>query len=242
MPDALNAPAAPMSPAARIIGRPNGWCRRSRWSSSSARSGRSCASRLEVERNGEHQRAAAARTRRACTSARASRLDGEPVNYWFEKDVLRIPVAGDGAMVETEVAIAPRANTQLMGLYESGGMLCTQCEAEGFRRITPFPDRPDVLSPLPGQDDRRQGAPIRCCCRNGDPVGVGRARRRPALGGVARSLPQALLSVRAGRRRPGRQSRQLHHPLGPQGRARHLGARRRPRADRACDGRRSRRR
>ena len=33
-----------------------------------------------------------------------------------------------------------------MGLYESGGMLCTQCEAQGFRRITPFPDRPDVLS------------------------------------------------------------------------------------------------
>ena len=33
-----------------------------------------------------------------------------------------------------------------MGLYESGGMLCTQCEAEGFRRITLFPDRPDVLS------------------------------------------------------------------------------------------------
>ena len=33
-----------------------------------------------------------------------------------------------------------------MGLYASGGMLCTQCEAEGFRRITFFPDRPDVLS------------------------------------------------------------------------------------------------
>src|ERR687895_38290 len=44
------------------------------------------------------------------------------------------------------VELAPRTNTQLMGLYESGGILCTQCEAEGFRRITPFPDRPDVLS------------------------------------------------------------------------------------------------
>ena len=42
--------------------------------------------------------------------------------------------------------IAPAANTKLMGLYASGGMLCTQCEAEGFRRITFFPDRPDVLS------------------------------------------------------------------------------------------------
>ena len=40
----------------------------------------------------------------------------------------------------------PPANSQLMGLYASNGMLCTQCEAEGFRRITFFPDRPDVLS------------------------------------------------------------------------------------------------
>ena len=42
--------------------------------------------------------------------------------------------------------ISPAANTKLMGLYASGGMLCTQCEAEGFRRITFFTDRPDVLS------------------------------------------------------------------------------------------------
>ncbi len=42
--------------------------------------------------------------------------------------------------------IMPARNSQLMGLYASNGMLCTQCEAEGFRRITFFPDRPDVLS------------------------------------------------------------------------------------------------
>ncbi len=41
----------------------------------------------------------------------------------------------------------PSANTQLMGLYLSNGIYCTQCEAEGFRRITYFPDRPDVLAP-----------------------------------------------------------------------------------------------
>lgn len=40
--------------------------------------------------------------------------------------------------------INPEANTQLMGLYRSNGIYCTQCEAEGFRRITYFPDRPDV--------------------------------------------------------------------------------------------------
>ncbi|MDE1993092.1 MAG: aminopeptidase N [Rhizobiaceae bacterium] len=43
--------------------------------------------------------------------------------------------------------INPEANTQLMGLYRTGGIYCTQCEAEGFRRITYFPDRPDVLAP-----------------------------------------------------------------------------------------------
>lgn len=43
--------------------------------------------------------------------------------------------------------INPEANTQLMGLYHTNGIYCTQCEAEGFRRITYFPDRPDVLAP-----------------------------------------------------------------------------------------------
>ena len=43
--------------------------------------------------------------------------------------------------------INPTENTQLMGLYRTGGIYCTQCEAEGFRRITYFPDRPDLLAP-----------------------------------------------------------------------------------------------
>ncbi|NLC22557.1 MAG: aminopeptidase N, partial [Halomonadaceae bacterium] len=48
--------------------------------------------------------------------------------------------------LETEVQIAPRENTALEGLYLSNGIYCTQCEAEGFRRITYFPDRPDVMT------------------------------------------------------------------------------------------------
>ena len=46
----------------------------------------------------------------------------------------------------TRVAIRPQENTSLEGLYKSGNMFCTQCEAEGFRKITFYPDRPDVLS------------------------------------------------------------------------------------------------
>src|SRR5262245_36212805 len=48
--------------------------------------------------------------------------------------------------LEMETLIDPSANTQLMGLYRSGNTYCTQCEAEGFRRITYFPDRPDVMA------------------------------------------------------------------------------------------------
>jgi aminopeptidase N len=74
------------------------------------------------------------------------KVDGKAHDHAYEGDLLTVPISGEQATVETLVEIAPRANTQLMGLYESGGILCTQCEAEGFRRITPFPDRPDVLS------------------------------------------------------------------------------------------------
>src|SRR3954469_12328944 len=48
--------------------------------------------------------------------------------------------------LEIEIELDPSANTRLMGLYRSGSAYCTQCEAEGFRRITYFLDRPDVLS------------------------------------------------------------------------------------------------
>jgi aminopeptidase N len=67
----------------------------------------------------------------------------------FETDArgltLLAPPAGPFTL-ETEVEISPAANTALSGLYLSGGRLCTQCEAEGFRRITYYPDRPDVMS------------------------------------------------------------------------------------------------
>ncbi|QLC25991.1 aminopeptidase N [Parasphingopyxis algicola] len=70
----------------------------------------------------------------------------EEGDWQLDNDRLTIPLEGGEAIVETLVEIAPEKNSQLMGLYASGGILCTQCEAEGFRRITFFPDRPDVLS------------------------------------------------------------------------------------------------
>ena len=74
-------------------------------------------------------------------------VDGVLVNDWeMDGFDLLVPLPGDAHEVGIETGIDPAANTQLMGLYASNGMLCTQCEAEGFRRITFFPDRPDVLS------------------------------------------------------------------------------------------------
>lgn len=67
-------------------------------------------------------------------------------DWMLDDEQLSIPLEGGEATVETLVEIAPDKNSQLMGLYASGGILCTQCEAQGFRRITFFPDRPDVLT------------------------------------------------------------------------------------------------
>lgn len=75
------------------------------------------------------------------------RVDGDSWTDWtLVEGALHLPLTGASHIVEITVELDPSTNTQLMGLYASGGMLCTQCEAEGFRRITFFPDRPDILS------------------------------------------------------------------------------------------------
>ncbi|NLR69457.1 aminopeptidase N [Novosphingobium sp. ERN07] len=79
--------------------------------------------------------------------AKAVTVDGHAHNDWHMDGAdLVIALPGDAHDVGIETLIDPAANTQLSGLYASNGLLCTQCEAEGFRRITFFPDRPDVLS------------------------------------------------------------------------------------------------
>jgi aminopeptidase N len=99
---------------------------------------------LQVERNGRHDRPL--RLDGDDLKLISAKVDDADVEWKMDGPSLMIDIAGDRATVETRVEISPAANTKLMGLYASGGMLCTQCEAEGFRRITFFPDRPDVLS------------------------------------------------------------------------------------------------
>jgi aminopeptidase N len=70
-----------------------------------------------------------------------------PSEYVATPDRLTLAAVPDGPFtLEIETRVDPSANTQLSGLYRSGSAYCTQCEAEGFRRITYFLDRPDVLS------------------------------------------------------------------------------------------------
>ena len=78
------------------------------------------------------------------------KLDGAELasdSYLVTPDQLTIPQPPNGPFtLEIETLVDPTANTQLSGLYRSSGTYCTQCEAEGFRRITYFPDRPDVMA------------------------------------------------------------------------------------------------
>lgn len=66
--------------------------------------------------------------------------------YFFSESDLVIPDCPDDFTLTIVTRIYPQDNTKLSGLYRSNKMFCTQCEAEGFRRMTYFPDRPDVLS------------------------------------------------------------------------------------------------
>lgn len=102
---------------------------------------------LSLRRNGNHTRPLVLDGEEL--SLQNVELNREPVrpgNYRVTEEQLFIDTAMDQFTLALEVTIRPQDNTELSGLYCSSGNFCTQCEAEGFRRITYFPDRPDVLS------------------------------------------------------------------------------------------------
>jgi aminopeptidase N len=144
-------------------------------------------------------------------------VDGTPITVTPDETGLTIPASllpDAPFLLETEVEIAPQANTALEGLYMSNGMYCTQCEAEGFRKITFYPDRPDVMAPFRVRiESRPAGAAV-----ERQPHGPG-----AGLGGMGRPLAQARLPFRAGGGRPSGPFRPLHHRLGARGGTQHLG-------------------
>ena len=102
------------------------------------------AATLDIKRNGSHDRPLMLDEDGALPDTLA--IDGAAMAYTRKDRCVVVPIAGDSATVTFTTTIDPSANSQLMGLFASGGMLCTQCEAEGFRRIIPFVDRPDNMS------------------------------------------------------------------------------------------------
>ena len=74
------------------------------------------------------------------------KVNGWVVDYVLEDEKLMIAgVPSENFTLEVETEILPAENKSLMGLYASGGNLFTQCEPEGFRKITFYIDRPDVM-------------------------------------------------------------------------------------------------
>jgi len=69
-----------------------------------------------------------------------------PEEYHSEDDAFTLLSTPDNFCLEITSRLTPKENTSLEGLYLSADTLCTQCESQGFRRITPFPDRPDVMA------------------------------------------------------------------------------------------------
>jgi len=77
------------------------------------------------------------------------KLDGRPLaehEFKIDDHSLTLLPVPNRFVLEIETEINPSANSELSGLYLSGGNFCTQCEAEGFRKITYYPDRPDVMA------------------------------------------------------------------------------------------------
>ncbi|WP_417603052.1 aminopeptidase N [Primorskyibacter flagellatus] len=99
----------------------------------------------------------------------SSHIDGVAVTPTITEEGLSCDVPDGPFTWEAEVEISPATNTALEGLYMSSGMYCTQCEAEGFRKITYYPDRPDVMAPF----TVRIEADLPVMLSNGNPVAEG---------------------------------------------------------------------
>ena len=127
---------------------------------------------LTVERAGEHNRPL--RLEGDGLIPLDVRIDGEgDADSWrLDGSALLIDLPGNRHVIETEVELIPAKNSQLMGLYASSGLLCTQCEPEGFRRITFHPDRPDVLSRYTVRMEADK-ARFPVLLANGDRIGAG---------------------------------------------------------------------
>ena len=193
-------PRPPMSPsAARIIARPTGWCRKSGSISTSSSERTRVRATLEVERNGDHDR--------------PLRLDGdelEPLSVKVDGAGCALamdgPAAGHRRCRQTARRSRPRSRSP-RGQHQADGPLCLRRDAVHPMRggglpphhLLPRPARRAVAAIACGWKATRRRFPI--LLSNGNRVAQGDGDGRPPLGRMGGSVPQALLSVRAGRRR-----------------------------------------
>ena len=106
-------------------------------------------SRLQLRRNEAAAAPAALELHGEGLELLSVKLDGEPLaaeRYSETEEGLQVRDVPQSFVLECETKLRPQDNTALEGLYKSHSMYCTQCEAHGFRRITYYPDRPDVMS------------------------------------------------------------------------------------------------
>ena len=129
--------------------------------------------------------------------------DGETLGdnqYRIEDGALTILDMPDACEQTVETRIAPVENTVLSGLYVSNGSFFTQCEAEGFRRITYFPDRPDVMARYTVTITADKAA-VPVLLSNGNPGPAGRPWRMAGIaspGPIHISKPSYLFALVAG--------------------------------------------
>ena len=170
----------------------------------------------------------------------ALRMNGKTLSkgakgYTIADGKLRIANAPDEITLEIETLIHPEKNTTMMGLYVSNGNFFTQCEAEGFRKITYFPDRPDVMAKYTVmlRGDKKKYPVL---LSNGNLIEQGDLRRRPPLCEVGRPVQEAVLSVCAGGGQAGVPGRKIQARIRPQGAAAGVGGAGQSGQDPACDG------
>ena len=108
-------------------------------------------------------------------------LDGEVLaadDYQLDASHLSLQPRSASFVIDSSVRIHPERNTALEGLYKSGSMFCTQCEAEGFRKITYYLDRPDVMSKFTTTLSAEQHSyPV--LLSNGNPIASGPEETAP---------------------------------------------------------------
>ena len=211
------APNRPAPSASRITARPIGWSRPSSSTSRSTRRRRACARRSRCKPNPQTpQRRHRSSSTATGSSLVALKLDGAPLpaeQYVATPDRLTIAQPPHRPFrLEIETVLDPSANTQLMGLYRSGGDLLHPMRGGGLppHHLFPRPARRDggLHHPHRGREGRRAGA-----ARQRQPRRIGRrAGHRAPFRGLARSVPEAVLSVRAGRRHARPASRTIFAP------------------------------